>query len=98
MTKTKTKAAAEKVVVRRACLPFLSLPTSLKQALMDHSKWPHLKAVDWQEVAAPLLGLEHDVRPSDRRYNMIFKFQQNARDRMKKLAVEELEQPHNDES
>ena len=91
MTKSTSKKLDQNVVVRRARLPTLSLPKSLKEALVAHSKWPHLKADDWQELAGPLLGLEHDVRPGDRRYNMIFKFQQNYRDRMRKLAAKELD-------
>ena len=55
--------------------------------LRNHSKWPYLKVCDWQPLAREEWSLSENLGHRDPRYNHIFCFCKNERDRRKKVQA-----------
>ena len=90
MPKVKRKESATVAVVPRARQPKWTIPQALKSALTAHARWPNLRVPDWQELARQVLGIDHAIKSTDRRYGLIHQYCKNAR---KRLTVRETALP-----
>ena len=90
MPKTAIKTKFRRVLIQQRQPKEWDMPAALKKALEEHELWPHLKATHWQKVARDVLGLPHDIRTTERSYNVIRMHVRNEQKRQKARAATQL--------